>query len=71
MICITVSDDVESQLRSVARETGGSIDDLVTEALKYFFLERKLDRQDVESARLALQRIRTGRWWYDLGRIGQ
>lgn len=55
MISITVSDDIESQLRRVANEIGGSIDDLVKDASRHYLAERELDKQDIESARLSLE----------------
>lgn len=55
MIDITVSDDLEGQLRRVANEFGGSIDNLVEEALRHYLIEMEQDRQDIASARLALE----------------
>ncbi|MEO5364152.1 MAG: hypothetical protein H7838_11095 [Magnetococcus sp. DMHC-8] len=55
MFSVTLPDTMEGQLKAVIEETGGTISELVANAVDRYLRELEEDRQDVEAARLALE----------------
>lgn len=46
---------MEGQLKAVVEETGGTISELVADAVNRYLREMEEERQDIEAARLALE----------------
>ncbi|MEO5349483.1 MAG: hypothetical protein H7836_07555 [Magnetococcus sp. YQC-3] len=55
MFSVTLPDAMEGQLKAVIEETGGTISELVANAVDRYLREIEEDRQDIEAARLALE----------------
>lgn len=55
MTTITLPDDLGTRLQTAAKETGGTIADLVREAVVRYLTEMEEDCQDIEAARIALE----------------
>ena len=55
MFSVTLPDTMEEQLQAVIKETGGTISELVADAVNRYLREIEEDRQDTDAARLALE----------------
>ena len=55
MLSVTLPDAMEGALKAAIAKTGGTIADLVINAVERYLREMEEDRQDAEAARLALE----------------
>ena len=55
MFSVTLPDTMKGPLQAVIEETGGTISELVANAVNRYLREIEEDRQDTEAARLALE----------------
>lgn len=55
MLSITLPDIMERQLKAVIAKTGGTISELVENAVERYFRELEEDQDDIKAASLALK----------------
>ncbi len=57
MLSIALPQDLEAKLQTLAEETGDAISEHVRNAIIQYFLDLEDDRQDIESAKSALEEV--------------